>query len=199
MDRVETGWRANYGVQTSIRSTNGSMANAVFGQNYRTKQDQNFKLGSGMDDLFSDYVGKVGVSPTSKMNISYRFRLDKSNFSIHRSEVDSDFNLAPVLLTVSYIDINQDILGENPDRKEIDGAISTALSKEWTIAADGRKNLTSGGGVISTGLKLLYHGDCLDLNLAMVKQYTTVLDVVPSTAFTFQVYLKNINKPPQPQ
>jgi LPS-assembly protein len=195
-DRVETGPRANYGIQSSIQRNAGGTLNMLFGQNYRVYQDSNFKLGSGMDNRFSDYVGKIDVSPNGKFDLAYHFRFDKDTLSVHRNEVTTTAVLTPVTLNLSYLSLNENILGNNPDRKEIYGAVSTVLSKKWTITADGRKNLADNGGLISTGATLLYHGDCVDFNTSLLKQYTEDRDVKPTTAITFQIFLKNLNKPP---
>jgi LPS-assembly protein len=193
-DRIETGPRANYGVQSNIEHEEGGSINMLFGQSYRPRPDNLLVLGSGMEDRFSDYVGKIEIHPNGILDLAYHFRMDKEDLSLHRNDVNSVITLYPFALNVGYISFNQDIPGGSFDRQEIYGGVSTALSKKWTISANGRRNLADNGGLIATGTTLLYTGDCLDFNTSMVKQYTEDRDIKPSTSFTVQLFLKNLTQ-----
>lgn len=193
LDRVEEGPRTNYGIRSTIRNGASQSADFLFGQSYRLKEESELPKGSGLNDNFSDYVGRVGVKPNDMLDVAYRFRLDNVNLNPHRNEIDTTFALSPVVWNVSYIFLNDNAVGSTPERKQIYSSASFALSKQWTITADARRDLSDGGGMISSGGSLLYTGDCVNFTTALSKQFTRDQDIQPATSITFQIFLKNLN------
>lgn len=193
LDRVEEGPRTNYGIRSAFRTASGRNADFLFGQSYRLKEESSLPKGSGLNDNFSDYVGKIGVKPSDILNVAYRFRLDKTSLNPHRNEIDSTFIFAPVVWNISYIFLNDNAVGSTPEREQIYSSASIALSKQWTIATDARRDLSDNGGMISSGATLLYSGDCVNFITAVSKQFTRDQDIEPATSITFQIFLKNLN------
>ncbi len=194
LDRVEDGPRTNYGIRSAIRDSNsGRSADFLFGQSYRLHEESELPKGSGLNDNFSDYVGRVGVKPVDWLDMAYRFRLDNVNMNPHRNEIDSTFAFSPVVWNVSYIFLNDNEVGATPEREQVYSSASLALSKQWTITADARRDLSDGGGMISSGGMLIYTGDCVNFITAVSKQFTRDQDIKPATSITFQVFLKNLN------
>ncbi|MCH2037319.1 MAG: hypothetical protein MK137_01840, partial [Rickettsiales bacterium] len=67
------------------------------------------------------------------------------------------------------------------------------LNNVWSFSADGRRDLSAGGGMIYSGANLFYYGDCIDFTLSMFREFTRDRDIEPSTSVTFQVSLKNLS------
>ena len=88
LDLVEGGRRVNYGVRLGLYDRDGGRATALFGQSARAKEDTLFNPGSGLDHKLSDYVGHIFVEPSPLFDLSLRFRLDRSDFTARRSEID---------------------------------------------------------------------------------------------------------------
>lgn len=189
LDRLEDGPRTNYGLRSIIRNHSGQSGDFLFGQSYRMEKENDLPEGSGLNDNFSDYVGRIGVKPIEMLDLAYRFRLDKETLEAHRNEIDTTLTYAPITWNVSYIELND----TSPPRKQIYSSAAAELSKQWTITADGRRDLEGNGGMISNSGRLIHHGDCVSFITSLTKEYTTDQDIQPSTAITFQVFLKNIN------
>ena len=76
-----------FGPKWVLIGSRGGHTTAFIGQRYRTKDDDTYLKGSGLEGLLSDYVARVNVSPGKLLNLVYRTRLDKDNFSFKRNEL----------------------------------------------------------------------------------------------------------------
>lgn len=194
IDRVENGPRMNYGVRGGVHGNSGQHIDFLFGQNYRTRVDPNLEPASGMDSNFSDYVGRVVFRTAEMFDVGYRFRLNRDDLEINRSEVMAGINYAPVRLDVDYINIDATASTITGDpREELYSRVAWDMNREWTISADARRDMTSDGGWISSGSSLIYHGDCANFTTSWLREFTRDRDIEPSTVFLFQIQLKNIN------
>ena len=86
LDRLEGGARFNYGLRTATYFQQGYIS-AFGGQSYRPRRNIDFNQGSGLDDHFSDVVGRVEVMPVDELRLLYRFRLDKEELTPKRTEI----------------------------------------------------------------------------------------------------------------
>ena len=81
LDRIEGGPRINYGFKWGAFGKGGGSTSLLLGQSYRYKKDDTFVVGSGLEDNFSDIVGRLQASPGPKFNVFYRTRLKKDNLA----------------------------------------------------------------------------------------------------------------------
>jgi LPS-assembly protein len=77
---VETGTRANYGVEYSIYGAKNISSSFLFGQSYHFSGDEIIDKALGIDSKYSDYVGRLQTN-FDLVSLAYRFRLDKDDFS----------------------------------------------------------------------------------------------------------------------
>ena len=63
IDRVEGGSRVTYGLNSGIFGLNSGFSSFFIGQSFRFSKDNDFGTDTGLDDHFSDIVGRVKVSP----------------------------------------------------------------------------------------------------------------------------------------
>ena len=87
-DRVDSGTRFDYGFKWTGTFGDYGSAGAFIGQSYRIKENEVFAEGSGLEDKLSDIVGRVQVQPLEDLDLLYRFRLDKDDFTAQRNEVE---------------------------------------------------------------------------------------------------------------
>lgn len=194
IDRIENGPRVNYGVRGGVHGNKGQHVDFLFGQNYRTHKDSNLLPSSGLDKHFSDYVGRVGFRTSEMFDIGYRFRLDRDDLTVKRSEVMAGWYYAPVRLDLDYVNIDASastITGE--PREELYGRFAWDVNHIWTVATDARRDLTDDGGWVTSSASLIFHGDCANFTTSWVREFTRDRDIEPSTSFLFQIQLKNLN------
>jgi LPS-assembly protein len=193
LDRVESGPRIAYGLRFGTYGAGGGHTTFLFGQSYRARRDDTFKVGSGLESDFSDFVGRVDVAPTETFDIAYRFRLDKDGFKFRRNEVEATLGPERLRLSVSYLALSDKVTDvEDPDeREEIAGVARAEFSRYWAIDGNIRSDLT-GFGLISAGGGITYEDECVILGLRVQRRFTSDRDSPPDTSVIFVVKLLHL-------
>ncbi|MFQ5784366.1 MAG: LPS-assembly protein LptD [Alphaproteobacteria bacterium] len=194
LDRVEGGTRISYGLRMGAYGAGGGRTTAFLGQSFRAKADSTFDPGSGLDDNFSDYVGRVTVSPNDFIDLSYRFRLDNNNFTSRRSEVDLAagpewlrFNLGFLSLDATSVNLDEGV----GKRQEIDVSALARFSDNWSLTAFHRRDLTA-DRTIDTGAGIVYEDECLFISVEGSRRFTEDRDFEPETSVKFVIKLKHL-------
>jgi LPS-assembly protein len=179
-DRVEGGGRVNYGIEYTMQFNRGGFVNALFGQSYQLFGTNSFAvggttntgIGSGLDTRLSDYVARVSYQPNSTFTFTSRFRFNKNNFSVQRTELESQANFDRWSLGVLYGNYAaQPKLGFLEDRQGILGTASYKLDANWVILGAARYDLNA-EKFDQTRVGLGYVDDCLILALNYITTYT---------------------------
>jgi len=194
LDRVETGARINYGLRWAAFNENVGTVSALVGQVYRFHNDPQFTPLSGLRGNFSDYVGRIDVTPNQYVSLQYRFRLDKNDLKSRRSEVG--IGVGPDLLRfrANYIFVKAD--GSQPanpfSTEEVFVSVSSRLSQRWSIVASHRQNLGANGGGIRTDVGITYEDECFVFGLDVAQDYTQDRDFKKGIAVLLRLNLKTI-------
>jgi LPS-assembly protein len=182
-DRVETGPRANYGVNSSLKTKNNINFNGLFGQYYHFKKNQFYLDESGMKDRLSDYVGRLSVTPIKMVDLSYRFMLDKKTLESKRDEVDLLLRLNKVNFNIKYVMLNTiDFDKQNSSTKrQIVLGTNVFLTDRLTFNANMRRNVSikkahdptkRDNSIIALAGEMVYKGDCTDVIFKIDKDFT---------------------------
>ena len=201
IDRVEGGSRISYGLNSGIFGLNNGFSSFFIGQSYRFRRDNDFGTDTGLDDHFSDIVGRVEISPTKYVNALSRFRLDKGDLTPKRNEVEATVGVPKFRLEVNYLSMDQqnltDILDpedEFRDREEITVGFTSQATKRWRFGADTRRDLTSSGGSLRHGAFLSYEDECFQFQVDYARKFTRDRDVKPSDTILFRVVFKTLGE-----
>ena len=201
IDRVEGGSRISYGLNSGIFGLNNGFSSFFIGQSYRFRRDNDFGTDTGLDDHFSDIVGRVDISPTQYVTALYRFRLDKDDLTPRRNELQAMVGVPKFRLKVNYLSIDQqnltDILDpedEFRDREEITVGFTSQATKHWRFGADTRRDLTSSGGSLRHGAFLSYEDECFQFQVDYARKFTRDRDVKPSDTILFRVVFKTLGE-----
>ncbi len=191
LDRVEGGPRLSYGIRLGAYGTSGGRTTAFFGQTFRVKADSTFAPGSGLEDNRSDFVGRVEISPADYFDLTYRFRLDRNNFSSRRSEVD--FAVGPDWLRfnlgfLSLDDAPAD-LGAVGRREEINVSARLQANPYWSFTVHNRRDL-SNSNTINMGAGITYQDECVLFATEVERRFTQDRDFEPETVLKFVIKLK---------
>lgn len=201
VDRVEGGPRITYGLNSGVFGLNSGFSSFFIGQSYRLNDDDDFGVGTGLDERFSDIVGRVEIFPTRYVNALYRFRLDKDSFAPRRNELQGSIGLNALRFHVNYLSIDQqnlsDILDpedEFRDREEITFGFTSQVTDRWRFGADTRRDLTSGGGSLRHGAFLSYEDDCFHFRVNYARTFTRDRDVQPTDTILFRIVFKTLGE-----
>jgi LPS-assembly protein len=196
-DRLETGPRINFGGRWRYVAANNLAAGALLGQSYRMKPDSALSRDTGLDDNFSDYVGRFDFQPSSNINLAYRYRLDKDDLSPHRQEITAA--VGPPLLRLSADYLFYDRVrdrSEFGDRHQIAVGISSALTQYWRLSVNTLIDLTEGGGPLSTSVSATYEDECFLYSAIVGRNYTYDRDFQGGFTLLFRFSFKNLGELP---
>jgi LPS-assembly protein len=200
VDRVDGGQRFYYGMKTSlIGLTRGGSSSLFLGQSYRVRRDDTFPVESGLEDHFSDFVGRLQVSPSQYLDTIYRFRIDKDSFEPRRHEVGAAVGPRSLRLSVNYIflDNRPDQVEFRSPRKQVSGAVTAQITPNWSVGGGALRDLAAPEGnarALRHGVNVAYEDECLIFTADFLRNFTEDRDVKPSTTLFFRITLKTLGR-----
>ncbi len=204
-DRVEEGARVTYGVDWQL-TLPGWRLESTIGQSYRlTDQQTLFPDGTGLNEQFSDFVGRTELRYRDFLKFTHRFRLDKDNLAVRRNEIDATIGSDRTYVELGYLRLNRDIdrtFEDLQDREEVRVAGRIAFARYWSVFGSAVVNLTDaeedptntadGFEPLRTRLGIAYSDDCLDLGFTWRRDYFDVADARSGNSFRVYFALRNI-------
>ena len=196
LDRLESGPRVNYGLRYGAYGVSGGRTTALIGQSARLKDDDTFGPGSGLEDQFSDYVGRLLVAPSDHLSLAYRFRLDRVTVQARRNEIDLSGGVKLLRLNIGYALLEEQLSESDTtgfaNREEIVGSFVSRFSEFWRANGSIRRDLTGSGQTLSWSSGLTYEDECIVFVTNYGRTFTRDRDVEPDTTLLFKVQFKHL-------
>lgn len=184
-DGYQSGPRIDYGLRYSLYGWGTGHAGAMVGQSARVYADDG--LSNGADENLSDLVGRITLSPSTNIDLYYRFLLDKDDLALHRNEVTAAVGPQALRASVDYTFIDKAISSvTTEDREEVTFSVRSALSEHWTVSAFTRHDLTEDGGLLYNGASLQYSDECFTVAFNYLNNNTS--DGETEEGQTFMLY-----------
>jgi len=193
-DRVESGPRANYGLKWSVTGDQGGTTSVLLGQSYRLKKDDTFRIGSGLENNFSDYVGKIRVSPSEHFNLLYRTRLNKDTWAFRRNEVGFTGSSGWLKYGADYVFFDTQQGSELTGRKEVSYNLGAKLTNTWSSRFSGVRDLTQTGGQRALNLGLIYEDECFIFDSNLSRTFFSDRDLHPNDSIMFRLVFKTLGE-----
>jgi LPS-assembly protein len=199
-DRTEGGSRANVGVQYTAQFNRGGYVNFLFGQSYQLFGQNSFALGgttntgldSGLDTARSDYVARATYQPNATLAFTSRFRLDESDFTLQRSELEAVASFGRWTTTLMYGNYAaQPAIGFLERREGVLGTARVKLNPNWVLLGAARYDLRA-DQVSQTQIGVGYIDDCLILALNYITDYAYSGSVSVNHTYMMQVSLRTL-------
>lgn len=204
-DRVEDGARITYGADWQANFP-GWRIHSTIGQSYRlTDEPALFPDGTGLNEQWSDVVGRTEVRYQDFIKFTHRFRLDKDNLAVRRNEVDATIGSDQTYVEVGYLRLDRDIdftLEDLQDREELRLAGRVAFADHWSIFGSAVVNLTDrnedptfeadGFEPLRTRLGIAYADDCLEFGFTWRRDYIRLADAQSGSSFRIYFALRNL-------
>ena len=205
LDRIDTGARVAYGLRFSSLGPRATELSGIFGQSYSFTENSFIPPESGVQDNLSDYVGAFYVRPSALLDLSYRFRLGKSDLKFRRSDALASFGPSFLRFNLGYINLSRepeafdgdsnDPQFSDPDgfdsRQEITAGVRIKLTDSIAIGGQTRRDL-SANETIANQAGLIYTHPCLILALGFEQRFTPDAELGDETAFLFRIAFKNL-------
>ena len=204
-DRVEEGVRVTYGFDWQI-DVPGWRLKTTLGQSYRLSDKPTlFPDGTGLNEQFSDWVGRTEVRYRDFLKFTHRYRLDKDNFAVRRNEIDATLGNDATYVELGYLRLNRDIdlnFEDLQDREEVRAAGRWEFLRFWSVFGSAVVNLTDreedpsltsdGFEPLRTRLGIGYADDCLELGFSWRRDYIELADARRGDSFRITFALRNL-------
>jgi len=197
VDRLEGGQRLTYGVRAGLFGFGGGSSSLFLGQSYRLQRENDFPSGSGLESRLSDVVGRIELTPSPWLDISYSFRLDSETLAQRRHDAYGVFGPPEFRVSGSYLYLNRLTLDRglaSQDREELTLGINSAIADHWSVGVSHRRDLSPGGGPTNTALLLTYQDECLTFQLVGERDYTRRTGIESGDRIFFRLVFKNLGE-----
>jgi len=218
-DILDTGQRVDYGLKGGLYNLTGGSYRFLLGQSYRAEANPFLPPGSGAEKRFSDVVGRLVLSPSSYLDLIYRFRLDKSTLSNRVQEVGVSAGPQSLRLGATYLlmppqQLNQVVTDPATGqtvlfgkREQLTLNLTAKLTRYWSLSGSETINLTNSTNLVnglstpqssSTSLYAtiagIYQDECMAFIGSLTQSGIRNGDVTPGVSVLFSVVFKNLGE-----
>jgi LPS-assembly protein len=191
-DRIETGTRANVGVQYTIDTAAGWNARLVAGQSYQVAGVNSFGEDTGLEESQSDYVAGLYLDLSRNLQFISQIRLDENDLSVKREDFQLTGSYGPFLASLNYVNSKaQPALGFDNDREEVAAAAAIALADHWSLFGDIRYDLDE-DLMIRNSIGLKYTDECFMLSVSYIESNVEDGDIRPDKTVLVKYNLLNL-------
>ncbi len=206
-DRWEDSSRVTYGFDWSLDRPNLSIATTI-GQSYRlNRRETIFPEGTGLTDRWSDLVGRTRVRYGRLIDVTHRFRMDKDNLALRRSELDFTVGTEQTYVQVGYLRLNRDIsptVEDLRDKEELRFAGRIKFARYWSLfgatvldltgSDEDPLSLADGFEPVRHRLGVAYEDECLELGVTWRRDYERIGDFRKGSTFSLRMALKGLGR-----
>ncbi|MGH1417572.1 MAG: LPS-assembly protein LptD [Hyphomicrobiaceae bacterium] len=192
-DRVETGTRANVGVQYTFQSFNGGYARLLAGQSFQISGQNAYQdpgndfvgneasdvaqrgfirsPNSGLETSQSDYVLGAYIAPIDNFRLISQSRFDEDDFDLEREDATAAMSFGPITTSATYTYVAAaPELGFSDSQSEISGNLGLRLTNHWSIGASIRYDIDSEFRLTDT-FRIQYADDCFALTTSYTESF----------------------------
>jgi LPS-assembly protein len=209
-DRLETGVRANAGVQYTFQGPVG-YARVLAGQSFHLSGDNAYDEDNGTDpDAFnpksgletdkSDYVLGLYLAPTDVFRVIAQTRFDEDDLTIRREDVSAVFSYGPLMTQVTYT-YGQifDSTASTPtnavynEQQDILAFATLRLTDRWTLTGAIRYDLDE-EQTLTDAIRIAYLDECFMLSATYSETFINdpQRDIEPDQVVMLRFELKHL-------
>jgi LPS-assembly protein len=194
-DRLETGTRANVGLQYTFQPFTGGHARVLAGQSYQVSGDNPyanrsinctdtqgntstvtapgvddncnpiFSPNSGLETSSSDYVLGAYIAPTDNFRLISQSRFDDDNFTLKREDAALAFNYGPLALGATYTYTFADPEFGTRAEQDVSALFGLRLTDRWSLLGGLRYDIDASEFITNTA-SIRYQDDCFMLSVS---------------------------------
>jgi LPS-assembly protein len=194
-DRIETGTRANVGVQYSVQGSSGWNARVVAGQSYQLDGENPFSDDTGLSRSNSDYVAGVYLDISKHLQFVSQVRFDEESLDVKRNDLQVTGSYGPFLASANYVNAEaQKSLGFDEDREEFAGLAAIQLAENWTLFGDLRYDIEN-DDFIRNSVGLKYSDECFMLSVTYIESNIEDGEIQPDQTVLVRYDLLHVGSP----
>lgn len=221
-DRVETGTRANLGLQYTYQAANGGYARLIAGQSfhlagtnpytdpgrspYETVDAYGnrfffpdatyFSPSSGLDTDRSDYVLGAYLAPIQNFRLVAQGRFDEEDLALKRQSVYANTTVGPLSLQAQYNYVRDEpAIGNFKSEQEVLGGAGLKLTDRWSVHALARFDIDDNVW-LQEQLQVKYSDECFVLTASYIETHidNPTLDIRPDRTIMLRFELKHLGQ-----
>lgn len=194
IDRPESGANLAYGLHFDSVGPAAWRVAGLVGQSLRTGPDRLYPNGSGLEDTLSDIVGRVEVRPTELLDLSYRFRLDKSSLDLRRSDLTLSFGPPRLRFDVQYLRLSEELVDQDLRRRqELVAGFRLQMLDSLAIGVRTRRDLEE-DRTVTTQYGLVYTNPCLVLVAGIEQNFTERGELEDEVRFSLRITFSGLGE-----
>ena len=206
-DRWEDASRVTYGLDWSLERKNLSISSNI-GQSYRFgRRNDIFPEGTGLNGRLSDIVGRTSIRYGRLIDITHRYRIDKSSFAVRRNEIDLTVGTTQTYAQIGYLKLNRNIdptIEDLRDKEELRAAARIKFTRYWSVFGatvidltdknEDPLSLADGWEPVRNRLGIEYEDECLQLGVTWRRDYEQIGAFRKGSTFAIHLALKGVSR-----
>lgn len=195
LDRMDTGTRIAYGLESSYYGFGTAPTNVLIAQSYNLHRPRDWFVDSGEGKRASDYILRLQAYPTEYFRFRYRARLDEKTLRSNRSELTADVGRPILMVGGDYIQVAKPKDTNHSDKQgeeQLRLRISSQFVKNWTAFASTIRALGRRGGTLENKFGLAYSNECFTSRITATRTFYRDADIKPGTTVLFEFVFKNL-------
>jgi len=218
-DVLDTGQRVDYGAKFGLYDKEGGSYRLLVGQSYRAQPNLFLPVGSGAEKRLSSMVGRLTLSPSSYLDLVYRFRYSTNPWSSQFQQIGLAIGPPALRLAANFVYLPAQTQGEqvaNPTtgqnvlygkREQIAFAATAKLTRYWSIQVADTISLTNSATLVNNvpqpqassaslygSFSAIYQDECLAFISTITQSGIRSGDVVPGYSLLFSLVFKNLGE-----
>jgi LPS-assembly protein len=210
-DRIETGVRANVGVQYTFQAWSGGHVRVLAGQSFHLKGDNAyadatlvnpadpasgfvFSPNSGLETDRSDYVLGLHIAPTDIFRVISQSRFDEDDLSLQREDVTAQLSYGPLAAQLTYAyTATVPEFGIAESQQDVIGSLGLRLTDRWSINGSIRYDIDAEQR-LTDSIGLTYLDECFMLSATYAETFIDdpTRDIVPDRVVMLRFELKHL-------
>lgn len=206
-DRIETGTRANVGLQYTFQTNWGGHARLLAGQSFHLSGENAFRTpgvdpdgnftanpSSGLETDNSDYVLGAYIAPVNSFRLIGQSRFDDEGFNLRQQDIFAVANYGPFSTSVNYsFASNNPELGIEDTEQEITAYAAIQLTDRWSVSGSIRYDIDD-DLTLTDAVRLRYADECFILTASYVETYIqdAERDIDPDRTIYLHFALKHL-------
>jgi LPS-assembly protein len=218
-DILDTGQRIDYGLKLGLYDSTGGSYRMLIGQSYRAETNPFLPPGSGAEKRLSDFVGRVVLSPSSYLDLIYRFRLNGSDFSYREQQATIATGPQNLRVSANYILVPAQVASDvvtNPTtgqtvlygkQEQLSLSATAKLTRYWSVQGSETINLTGSANIVNgvvtpesssnslyASISAIYQDECMAFIGSLTQSGIRNGAVTPGVSVLFSVVFKNLGE-----
>ena len=206
-------------LKLGLYDNTGGSYRVLVGQSYRAETNPFLPPGSGAEKRLSDVVGRVVLSPSSYLDLIYRFRLDGTDLSYREQQATISTGPPNLRVSVNYILIPAQVASDvvtNPTtgqnvlygkQEQLSLSATAKLTRYWSLQGNETVNLTSSSNLVNgvvtpqsssnslyASVSAIYQDECMAFVGSLTQSGIRNGAVTPGVSVLFSVVFKNLGE-----